>query len=335
MFEDRFSINRWRLNLRALIALGLAGFSFGIAAEPLDSGQTRAFINDMVRRHHFDRAALTAAFNQASLQTGVIERMSKPAEGKPWFEYRRIFITETRIQAGLAFWRTHVAELSQVERDTGVPPEILLGILGVETTYGQNTGNFRVLEALATLAFHYPKRAAFFRQELEQFLLLCRQEGQAFDAPLGSYAGAMGLPQFMPSSFMRYAADFDGDGRRDIWRNAGDALASIARYFRASGWRPGEAVAYPVSVERPEALWMAMELPPKHSLGELRRLGVNAPADVSDHTAVTLLDLPSVDSPRYWIALHNFYVITRYNHSPLYAMAVHELGQAIKAQRPE
>ncbi|TAN50323.1 MAG: lytic murein transglycosylase B [Methylococcaceae bacterium] len=293
----------------------------------------RAFIADMARKHAFEQNALIRLFQQVSPQPTILERIAKPAEAKPWHVYRKIFLTEARIQNGAVFWREHAQVLSWLQDRYGVPAEIIVAILGVETGYGQNTGGFGVLEALYTLAFEYPKRADFFRAELEAFLLLCREENVDPLQPKGSYAGAMGLPQFMPSSYRRYAVDFDGDGRRDIWRDANDAAASVANYFTAHGWRAGESITLPATVAgNGHGALLDGDLKPHHPWSALQAGGIQTTVDLALGTPVKLLALEQPDSVGYQLALHNFYVITRYNHSPLYAMAVYELGQAIKTR---
>ncbi|WP_217995232.1 lytic murein transglycosylase B, partial [Methylogaea oryzae] len=306
------------------------------APRPLPLGKGSAagnFIAEMADKHHFSRRQLRRLFQQVAIQPSILERIAKPAEAKPWHAYRKIFLTEARIQNGLSFWREHANVLAMVQDRYGVPPEIVVGILGVETGYGQNTGGFRVIDALSTLAFDYPKRADFFRKELEEFLLLCREEAANPQDPKGSYAGAMGLPQFMPSSFRHFATDFDGDSRRDIWRNPNDAIASVANYFTEHGWRRDETSAVPVTVEGDGARQLLdNDLKPHQNLAQLQAAGVKIPAGLAPDTNVKLLALEQPDGYDYWLGMHNFYVITRYNHSPLYAMAVLELGQAIKAR---
>ena len=200
------------------------------------------FITDMVEQHQFDRSYLEYLFNHAKVRKSIIKAMTPHPTGKakPWYQYRRIFIQDQRINEGVNFWHNNALTLKQAETTYGVPPQIITAIIGVETLYGQNQGNFRVIDALVTLSFHYLRRADFFREELEHYLLLTREEG--FD-PLqlqGSYAGAMGIGQFMPSSFRSYAVDFDGDDQRDIWNSYADAIGSVANYFHHFGWQPGQ-----------------------------------------------------------------------------------------------
>lgn len=293
--------------------------------------EVQSFIREMARKHGFDPNELSRQFGQTQPQRKILDAMAKPAEAKPWHAYRQLFLTETRIQDGARFWSQYAPALEQASARYGVPPEYLVAILGVETSYGRNTGSYRIIDALATLGFFHPRRGGYFRSELENFLLLCREEGIDPLVPKGSYAGAMGFPQFMPSSFRRYAADLDGDARRDIWTNPADAVGSVASYFAAHGWQSGAPVAFPAQVKG--AAWRGLlngDPKPGHSAAEARQKGVSTRATLAGDTPVKLLQMEELDGPGHWLTLQNFYVITRYNHSPLYAMAVHELAQAIR-----
>ena len=315
--------------------MAAAGSAAANAGKPLaDRPDVQAFIREMVARHGFNAAQLRATFARAHAQPSIIAAMSKPAEAKPWYAYRAIFVNPKRIQGGVEFWRANAAALTEAERIYGVPPEIVVAIIGVETQYGGNMGKYRVLEALATLAFDYPRRAAYFRKELENFLLLARAEGIDPLAPRGSYAGAMGYGQFMPGSFQSFAVDFDGDGHRDLWRNPRDAIGSIANYFKKNGWRGGEPVATPARVEgsRYPALVSRQLGQPKDSVASLRAQGVVPLEPVSGAQSAMLLEFEDRDGPEYWLGFDNFYVITRYNRSQLYAMAAYQLSQAIGGQ---
>lgn len=310
-----------------------SGPSIANAGQPLGRrADVQAFIRGMAARHKFDPARLQAAFGRAYAKPDIIAAMDRPAEAKPWFAYRTIFINSKRIQGGVEFWRTHRAALARAEQVFGVPPEYVVAIIGVETQYGGNMGKYRVLEALSTLAFNYPRRADYFRKELENFLLLTRAEGIDPLAPRGSYAGAMGYGQFMPSSFRSYAVDFDGDGHRDLWRNPRDAIGSVANYFAKHGWRAGQPVAAPARVDGSSypALVSRKVSQPKYSVASLQSRGVFAQTPVSDSRAALLLELQGQEGPEYWLGFDNFYVITRYNSSQLYAMAVHQLAQEIR-----
>ncbi len=253
-----------------------------------------------------------------------------PERTVEWAEYRGIFMDDGRIAAGKAFSRLHAESLAEVARDTGVPDSVVLGILGVETRYGRITGKHRVLDVLATLAFHHPRRGDFFRRELGDFLVLDSEGDLDATKALGSYAGAMGRAQFIPSSYRRYAVDGDGDGRRDLFGNWRDVLGSVAGYLGAHGWRRGGLVALPAALaQESTAKPQESGLSPPASAGALRAAGVLFDGDVADDTPAGLLRMQGAKGPEYWVALPNFYVITRYNRSYMYALVVHQLGQAI------
>lgn len=296
--------------------------------------EVQAFIGEMVRKHGFDPRELNAVFARAKAQPDIIAAITRPAEAKPWHAYRKIFLVPKRIQGGVEFWNAHQATLTRAEQVYGVPAEIIVAILGVETLYGGNTGKHKVLEALSTLAFDYPRRADFFRRELEQYLLLSREEGIDPLALQGSYAGAMGLAQFMPSSYRAYAVDFTGDGRRDLWNNPQDAIGSIANYLSVHSWKRGNIIAMPATVQGSQYQSLLSEnLKPKLNVQTLRRQGVIPQFPLNNQKQAILLELEGEGGPQYWLGFDNFYVITRYNHSPLYAMAVYQLGQEIRRQR--
>ena len=314
-----------RIVLLAALLLGWTG-----AQAALDAEQ-RAFVDEMVRKHGYDRAELTRLLEDAQFQDGIITLITRPAEAKPWYEYRAIMVTPERIEQGVEFWQRNAETLRRAEAELGVPPEIVTAILGVETRYGRNTGRHRVLDALFTLGFGYPKRASFFRKELEQFLLMTREEHLDARTLTGSYAGAMGKSQFMPSSFRAYAIDFDGDGRRDLWGSDADAIGSIANYFVRNGWRRGERVALPASgVDSRHQRFLEAGLKPGFTLGELAAAGVRVATDgLPADTPCSLFDLDEENGPAYWAGLQNFFAITRYNRSELYAMAVYQLSREI------
>lgn len=292
----------------------------------------RRFIGEMARRHGFAEAELQALFRESSPLPSVIEAIQRPAEAKPWYEYRPLFLTADRIQGGIAFRRQYGEALERAEGTYGVPAEVTAAIIGVETLYGRYMGRYPVFEALATLAFHYPQRSDFFRSELEQFLLMAREEGIDPRTTRGSYAGAMGLPQFIASSYRRYAVDFDGDGRRDLWNSPVDAIGSVANYLSEHGWSRGEAVALPTRVgDAGVSGVLARGLKPHTPLRELRALGLPVPAQEPADRLASLLRLELQDGYEYWIVLQNFYTITRYNHSARYAMAVYQLSEAIQS----
>ncbi|CAL1240410.1 lytic murein transglycosylase B [Candidatus Methylocalor cossyra] len=293
----------------------------------------------MARRHGYSREYLYDLFSQVRRKQWTLDYLSRDSgrRGPPrpgsWSRYRAKFLTEKHIAAGASFWNRHAEALERASRHYGVDPEYILGILGVETFYGNNLGNHRVIDALTTLAFDYPRRSAYFTQELENYLVMTQREGIDPTEPLGSYAGAMGLGQFMPSSFLRFAVDFDGDGRRDLW-DATDAIGSIANYFASHGWRPGEPVAAPAIVTRAAARGLETGLDARYPLAVLADYGIRP---VLDHPAesVRLLRLSTDAGDEYWVGYDNFYVITRYNHSVHYAMAVHQLAEAVRQRYQE
>jgi membrane-bound lytic murein transglycosylase B len=324
--------------LSGLLAIGLGGAVSPAVAQALDPARddVRAFIERVHKEHGLDPETVGSILALARIQPPIIEAISRPAERvRPWHEYRKIFMTQERIDAGVAFWHEHRERIGRVAEETGVPPEILVGIIGVETFYGRIVGRYRVLDALATLAFEYPPRSAFFARELEQFLLLTREQGLEIEAPVGSYAGAMGIPQFIPSSYRAYAVDGDGDGRVDLWNSMDDILASVANYFRAHGWRAGEPVVAPAVPGSSDPAPLADQgLNAGSTAGELWAAGIGlaGPAPQDPRAAAGLFVLEHEEGPRYWAGFHNFYVITRYNRSLMYALAVHQLGAAIRAQ---
>ena len=316
-----------------ILSLLLLLFSLSLAAQATD--RVEAFIQRMSKTHGFEAAELRKVLGQARMRQDIIDRMNKPAERTlNWGQYRKIFLQDKRIVQGAAFWKRNQAALEKAEQTYGVPPRYIVAIIGVETFYGRIAGKDRVLDALYTLAFHYPKRSKFFTSELEKYLILTHEEGLDPAKPLGSYAGAMGLGQFMPSSYLTYAVDFDGDGKRDIWNNETDAIGSVANYFARHGWKSGQPVTTPVSgVTDVHKKFLDAGLKPRFTLGQLRQAGLTLDPALGDDLATALVKLVTDEGPEYWAGLHNFYVITRYNHSPLYAMAVYELGERIREIR--
>lgn len=300
----------------------------------MDLPEAAPFIEEMVARHQFDRTALTQWLAQTCLKQSILNAMTRPAEAKPWSEYRPLFVEPKRIARGVQFWSAHEAQLSRAEAQYGVPASMIVAIIGVETFYGRNTGSYRVMDALATLAFGYPPRAAYFRQELEQYLLLAREANFEPLSVKGSYAGAMGISQFMPSSYRLFGIDFDGDGHRDLWDNPDDAIGSVANYFRAKGWQSGAPVATAATAVAGPGKGLAnrgwgYRMP----LKDWARVGVAANDASHAEAEAMLLELAGSNGPEYWLAFKNFYVITRYNHSFQYAMAVWQLSRALEAAR--
>ena len=289
-------------------------------------------MNELVQEEGFNAAELKAVLAQATRQDKILEAISRPAEKTmPWYTYRKIFLGSERIDEGVAFWRDNSAALDQAHTKFGVAPEYVVAIIGVETRFGKHRGAYRVLDALTTLAFDYPPRAPFFRSELKQFLLLAREEKKPAETLMGSYAGAMGYGQFISSSYRHYAVDFDGDGLRDIWDNTTDAVGSVANYFAEHRWTGKD----PVLIDLGEASGAvqaqpATELASTSTLGDLRKSGVAIETELPDSTPIAIHGFQFEDGQRIAVGFNDFYAITRYNHSIMYARAVHELAQSIR-----
>ena len=295
----------------------------------------KEFINEMVKQHGFDRAYLENKFANAKRLDNVLESIAKPAEKElTWKQYRPIFVTDKRTNKGKKFIEEHRATLQRAEKKYGVPLEIIAAIIGVESYYGKHTGRYTVFDSLTTLGFDYPKRSKFFRSELKQFLLLSKEEDIDVNEMTGSYAGAMGMPQFISSSYRRYAVDFDGDGKRDLWHSIDDVIGSVANYFSDHGWQSGVSVTHPVTVTDESIVRKKNSLKPYATVGQFKKQGVKIDAVVdkqlNDKQLATLLKFDGRRGKEYWLGLKNFYVITRYNHSELYAMAVYQLSERLK-----
>ncbi len=297
--------------------------------------EVRAFIDEMVDRHGFDRTQLLRVFSQVQFRDDIIARMTRPAERVlVWHEYRDIFLDRQRIEGGVAFWQEHADTLARAEQVYGVPPEIIVAIIGVETRYGRITGRDVVMDALTTLAFDFPRRADFFRSELEHYLLLTREEQINPLTLKGSYAGAMGIAQFMPSSYRAYAIDFSGDGRRDLWNNPVDAIGSVASYLAEHGWQRNGRVTVDATLDNAQVADLTSNglNRPQRSLRDWQTQGVRPQMAGPDGAlAANLLAFEAQWGMWYQLTFNNFYVITRYNRSRLYAMAVYELAQAIRS----
>ena len=323
------------LGLLVLFGCG-SGAQARSPAPYVEREEVRAYIRQVAREHGFEQQALHAVLAGARYRQDIIDKISRPAEKAwTWARYRRLLVDPGRVRKGLEFWQVHEAALRRAAAEYGVAPQIVVAILGVETRYGEVMGDFRVLDALATLGFDYPPRADFFRGQLTELLLLAREEGKDPGALLGSYAGAMGFGQFIPSSFRDFAVDFDGDGLRDIWTNPTDAIGSIANYFARHGWQGAGHVA--IRVPQPERVADAEQLANRGlepSLGpaQLRELGIAANG-LTPQEKAALFRLEGEHGIEYWLGLHDFYVITRYNRSHMYALAVFQLSEEIKAGR--
>jgi membrane-bound lytic murein transglycosylase B len=320
--------------LLTALLLSTAAFSCHGHTDLNERTEVREFIDEMVQQHAFSRGELEKLFREVELRPDIIATITRPAESKPWHAYRPIFLTDERIRGGVAFWQEHEAILAEAQQRYGVAPQYIVAILGVETRYGRFRGRHRIMDALATLAFDYEPRGAFFRSELQHYLLMTREESIEPLSLTGSYAGAMGTPQFIPSSFRAYAVDFDHDGRRDLFGSVHDIIGSVANYFKTHGWINGATIAVPAKVNgvayRP---LLDAGLKPHINAGELAGYGVTPRWGITATAPVALLELEGERSPEHWVTFNNFYVITRYNRSPLYAMAVHQLSEEIRKAR--
>lgn len=296
--------------------------------------EVQLFIKEMVKQHHFNERQLIATLDQVQIQPQIIASMERPYEKKNWDVYKSLFLTPQRLNAGLEFWHANQKTLEQAQRKYGVPPEIIIAILGVETLYGAHQGNYRVLDALATLAFDYPKRAPYFKRELVEFLLLCREHAVSATQYRGSYAGAMGKPQFMPSSYRYYAIDFKNKGNRDLINNNEDVIASVANYFHKHGWTFQEGIAQPAQLNQ----WNIRSIhtnPTRanYTYKQLEKAGVRPTTAAYNHPGrAALMEFTTNDGKEYWLTYPNFFVITRYNTSPQYALVVYLLSQQLKQQ---
>lgn len=327
-----------RLLLYAFGLLTLAGCATGTtgatAAPPPLRPEFETFIGQMVERHGFTQAELESIFRLTQFQPSIIKAISRPATSKPWYEFRPMLVTSQRVTDGVVFWNSHASTLERARKEFGVPEEIIIAIIGVETNYGVQTGKHRVLDALTTLAFDYPKRAAFFRDELEQYLLLGREQRSDPLSIKGSYAGAIGIPQFMPSSYRRYAVDFDNDGKVDLSGSAVDAIGSVANYLKGYGWETGQAIVASALVNGEnyrEAIYTGER--PAYTVERMRKLGIAPQVALPVDRQVTLIELENETGNEHWLGFNNFYVITRYNRSVNYAMSVLQLADEIRAAR--
>jgi membrane-bound lytic murein transglycosylase B len=302
------------------------------AALDIKRPEVKDFIEHMSDTYNFKKRALRKLLKSADSQPAIIDAMSKPAEkAKLWYEYRPIFINERRIREGTEFWIAHRQALDQASIKSGVAPEYLAAILGVETYYGRLTGTYRVLDALVTLSFDYPPREKFFREELEQFLLLTRDAHLDPKALKGSYAGAMGAPQFMPSNYRRYAVDADANGRIDLWNDWPDVCASVGNYLKEHGWNTGEPVLEEATVAAEKAGELdGRKLALSETVGSLAAKGVSFETSLPPEAPAILIAADEPDGVHWRVGYNNFFVITRYNHSALYAMAVYDLAAAVK-----
>ena len=298
---------------------------------------TDEFVKRAVSEYDLPENEVRALLAKAEYKQSIIDAISRPAEGKPWHEYRPIFLTEKRIDEGIDFWKENRELIASASKKFGVDEEVIVAIIGVETFYGRITGGYRTIDALVTLGFYYPTnlssdRSGFFSSELMQYMKLASEEGLPADETTGSYAGAMGMGQFMPSSYREYAVDFDGDGSRDLWRSTADVVGSVANYLHRHGWQPGQPVTYRAVASKGAAFdeISTRNFTPTLSVAQWQEKGFRSSNDLSPELPAAVLKLVEQDRKTYWLTFKNFYVITRYNRSPRYAMAVYQLSQEIK-----
>lgn len=296
-----------------------------------------AFVTRAVAEHGLAETEVRALLEQAEYKQSIVDAISRPAEGKPWHQYRPIFLTDKRITEGVDFWKQNRDLISSASKQFGVDEEIIVAIIGVETFYGRITGGYRTIDALVTLGFYYPQnlssdRSPFFSSELMHYIQLAAEEGLPAAEITGSYAGAMGMGQFMPSSYREYAVDFDADGRRDLWRSTPDVVGSVANYLHRHGWQPGQPVTARTLASSEAAFEQIStnNFKPTLSVAQWQEKGFNSSAELAPELPAAVLKLVETDRNTYWLTFKNFYVITRYNRSPRYAMAVYELSQEIK-----
>lgn len=324
----------------AASALAVTLLIASAAAAALDERpEVREFAVHVAETHGIDADRVLAILEHAEHDPRVIERIESPAEALPWHRYREIFVTRERAEQGAHYWETHADTVADISAEYGVDAAILIAILGVESRYGEHVGDHRVLDALFTLGFDHDRRDAFFRRELGEFLALAEEEGFDPREPVGSYAGAMGKSQFIASSYRAYAVDHDGDGQRDLFNNPADALASIASYLTRHGWTEDGPVTQPVQVTG--AQWEPLRSPlnrpvrARHTVAHLLAAGVRSDNGVPEEQPAALIALDGADGDEFWMTHDNFYAITRYNHSALYALAVHQLAERIREVRAE
>ncbi len=291
------------------------------------------FMNKMHSIYHFKRDKLKKLFDQVEVREDIIERIKKPYEKKPWRDYKKLFVTDSRLKDGLDFWLQHEATLKRAEKKYKVPASVIVAIIGIETKYGRNQGSYKVLNALSTLAFNYPKRAKFFKKELTQFLLLCREQKISPLSVYGSYAGAIGQPQFMPSSYRYYAVDFSGNGKKDLSHNTDDVIGSVANYLKIHGWKYKQPIAEQGANKHRGYRFLDVEAKQaKYTTRRLKNLGIKLKAENLPKRA-SVIALHSDNDKEYWVGYPNFFVITRYNNSKQYALAAYLLAQNLKSAK--
>ena len=316
-----------RIILIFLFFFGLITIS-ACTSQLTQRSDVQQFIHGMVDKHHFNEASLENTFSQTHKNKKVLKLMSKPSEKKPWYFYQKLFISEKHLQNGLVFWKNNAKTLRQAEKQYGVPASIIVAIIGIETNYGDNQGNFQTMDALSTLAFYYPSRSTYFKTELEQFLLLSRDQSWDPISIQGSYAGALGYPQFMPSTYRKYAVSVAKNKKANLFKNPRDAIISVANYLHKKGWHLHQPIAVQAQVKGKTYESLGKKSPPQ-TLAALSKQGVYANKTYPGHMKAGFLSLEGRSDLEFWLIFHNFYVIMAYNNSSVYAMAVYQLSQQL------
>jgi len=330
------TINSKKLSFLGILVLVL-GLSIVLVARAHEAPQTQdavivEFIQKMVEKHQFSQEELTVLMDNAKKKDGILNAFDKPATSKPWSFFKKLYVTEWREKEGVKFWEKHAQTLIRAEDQFGIPQEIITALIGIETNYGTYTGEFRIVDAFYTLGFYGKRRNKYFLKEFEEFLILARENNIAPNSIKGSFAGAIGIAQFMPSSYREYAIDFDGDGKADLENSVADAIGSASNYLKRHGWKRGEPIVFPVSADNDQVLSeMAGKSKPNRTYGELKQAGVKQDLGLNDDLAVGLFKLEGDEGVELWMSLKNFYVITRYNPSNNYALAMVQLSEKIKA----
>lgn len=331
---SELSIQRIVLICMLILAFNVAFYARAHEAHETHDDPVINFIQDMVTKHQFSEEELITLMGNAKKQDGILNAFDKPATAKPWSFFKKLYVTDWREKEGVKFWEQHLETLVRAEDEFGIPQEIITALIGIETNYGTYTGEFRIVDAFYTLGFYGKRRNKYFLKEFEEFLILARENNIKPDAIKGSFAGAIGIAQFMPSSYREYAIDFDGDGKADLENSVVDAIGSASNYLKRHGWKRGEPIVFPVSAEDAGVLVeMAGKSKPNRTYGELKKAGVQENFEFEDDVSVGLFKLEGDGGTEFWMSLKNFYVITRYNPSNNYALAMVQLSQKIKALR--
>ena len=334
---------QWLVRLvPAAVLLALFAFSRSTPAQtppaqsPKLKPEVRKFIGHMVRTHEFDAQALRDLFAGARASQEVVRAISAPTTSRPWYQFRPLCVDDAQIADGLRFWNENAEVLERARREFGVPEAIVVALIGIESRYGRYAGGFRVIDSLYTLSFESPKRSDYFKGQLEQFLVLSREQGWDPALVQGSFAGALGWPQFMPSSYRRFAVDYSGDGKIDLWTDTADIVGSVASYLREFGWKADQPVAAPARVDAADLKRLLdLGLKPQLSMAEWQERGVPTPPGLAESLPASLFTLDLIDGTEYWFGFDNFYALLRYNYSRNYAMAVYQLGEEIAKARGE